>query len=247
LTCRELEALLHPYLDGELDAAARAEVDAHLQGCAGCQRQLQDFRRLHQMFQDPALRYTASDTLKQRLKAGLEQAAARQARRPALWAGAAAAAVFVGVITFTLMPRGGDDDDAMADAAIAEHAQSLTGSHLTDLTSADPKALQSWFGGKLAYSPPVHDLTAQGYALVGARLDHVKDQPAAALVYLHHSDYVTVFVCAAEKPGDTDLDADADSGFNIVYWTKGKLSFWVVGKLDPAELKRFGESLRASS
>jgi anti-sigma factor RsiW len=93
----------------------------------------------------------------------------------------------------------------------------------------------------------VHDLSAQGYTLEGARLDHVKDTQAAALVYRHGDDVVTVFVCPAEKAGDTDLDADADSGFNIVYFTRGKLSFWVVGKLDPAELKRFGESLRASS
>lgn len=247
MTCRELEALLHPYLDGELDADARAGVESHLQGCLGCQRQLQDFRRLHQMFQDPALRYAASDTLKQRLKAGLGQAAARKARRPALWAGAAAAAVFVGVITFTLMPRGGDEDDAMADAAIAEHAQALSSRHLTDLASSDPAAVQSWFSGKLAYTPPVHDFSAQGYTLEGARLDHVEDLQAATLVYRHGDELVTVFVCPAGKAGDTDLDADADSGFNIVYWTKGTLSFWVVSKLDPAELKRFGESLRANS
>ena len=250
MNCKELEALLDPYLDGELDAAQRSSVDQHLEGCADCRHRLDDLRALHKALQSPALRFQASDTLKQRLRGELAKAAAREAR-PRWPRYAAAAAVFAVALTlgwvFLPLGHGGEDEnDAMADAAIAEHAQALSDKHLTDLASADPAAVQSWFSGKLAYSPPVHDFAGEGYTLVGARLDHVKDEPAAALVYMHQADYVTVFVCPALKAGDTDLDADNDSGYNIVYWTKGSLSFWVVSKLDPAELKRFSESLRTS-
>lgn len=250
MNCKDLEALLDPYLDGELDAAQRGGVEQHLEGCAACRRRLEDLRALHEALQSADLRFQASDTLKQRLRGELAKAAAREAR-PRWPRYAAAAAVFAVALAigwaFLPFGHGGEDEnDAMADAAIAEHAQALTGRHLTDLASADPTAVQSWFSGKLAYRPPVPDLVAQGYTLVGARLDHVEDEPAAALVYLHNANYVTVFVCPALKAGDTDLDADNDSGYNIVYWTQGTLSFWVVGKLDPAELKRFSESLRAS-
>jgi anti-sigma factor RsiW len=38
LTCTEVLERLSDYLDGDLAAEARAEVDAHLQGCAACTR-----------------------------------------------------------------------------------------------------------------------------------------------------------------------------------------------------------------
>ena len=37
-TCREIEKLLDPYTDGELDQPLRLRVEAHLQGCALCSR-----------------------------------------------------------------------------------------------------------------------------------------------------------------------------------------------------------------
>lgn len=36
LACRELVELVTEYLDGALDPAARARVDAHLAACDGC-------------------------------------------------------------------------------------------------------------------------------------------------------------------------------------------------------------------
>jgi len=163
------------------------------------------------------------------------------------WAAAAAVAVLVVGLGWNILPHGGtgaeSDDDAMVDAAVDQQQDAVKGGHLTDLASSDPRAVQAWFSGKLAYTPPVPDLSAQGYALVGARLDKVKDQPAAALTYRHGDDLVTVFVCAAQH-GDKDLDSDSDDGYQIVYWTKGALSFWVVSKLDAAQLKQIGTTVQ---
>ncbi|MBK9519457.1 MAG: zf-HC2 domain-containing protein [Anaeromyxobacter sp.] len=38
LSCSEVLALLSDYLDGDLPAAARGQVEAHLRGCEGCTR-----------------------------------------------------------------------------------------------------------------------------------------------------------------------------------------------------------------
>lgn len=43
--CRETEALLSPYLDGELDADARRRVEAHVAGCDACRATLEEWRR----------------------------------------------------------------------------------------------------------------------------------------------------------------------------------------------------------
>ncbi|HEV2110106.1 MAG TPA: anti-sigma factor [Gammaproteobacteria bacterium] len=249
MTCQELEALLHPYLDGELTPDQRRDVETHLPGCADCRARLKDWRALHTALQAPELRFKASDTLRQRLHGELDKADARRSReRWPLWAAAAAVAVVsVGLLSWTLLPAaGGDEDDAMVDAAVAQQQQAVSAKHLTDLASSDPAAIQAFFKGKLAYVPPVHDFAAEGYALVGARLDKVKDEPAAALTYRHGADYVTVFVCPAEKHRDTGLDTDTQDDYHVVYWTRGGLSFWTVSELGADDLKRFGDLVRAA-
>lgn len=250
MTCQELEALLHPYLDGELTPAQRKDVDAHLPGCADCRARLKDWQAMHTALQAPELRFKASDTLRARLGNELKKADARRGReRWPLWTAAAAVLVVsVGLLTWTLMPVtvSEDADDAMVDAAVAEQQQAVSAQHLTDLVSSDPAAVQAFFKGKLDYVPPVHDYAAQGYALVGARLDKVKDVPAAALTYRHGADYVTVFVCPAEQHKDTDLDTDTQDDYHVVYWTRGGLSFWTVSTLGADEVKRFGELLRST-
>ena len=249
MNCKELEALLDPYLDGELDAAQRSLVDQHLPGCPDCRRRLEELKVLHQSLQNPELRYRASDTLKARLSKELAAADARASRlrwrRSGVAAAAAAVIALAAGLAWVFIPHG-DVDDAMVDAAVDQQQDAVKNGHLTELASADPKAVQAWFGGKLAYLPPVPDLMAQGYTLTGARLDTVKDEPAAALTYQHGDDLVEVFVCPAQH-GETDLETDNDDGYNVVYWTRGKLSFWVVSKLDPADLKRIGAALRQAS
>ncbi len=250
MTCQELEALLHPYLDGELTPDQRKDVDAHLEGCADCRARLKDWQAMHAALQAPELRFKASDTLRARLGKELKKADSHggRARWPLWTAAAAVLVVSVGLITWSLMPVAvtEDADDVMVDAAVAEQQQAVTAKHLTDLASSDPAAIQSFFKGKLPYLPPVHDFAAQGYALVGARLDKVKDEPAAALTYRHGADYVTVFVCPADKHKDTDLDTDTQDDYHVVYWTKGSLSFWTVSEMGAEDLKRFGELLHAA-
>ncbi|HEY3858272.1 MAG TPA: anti-sigma factor [Gammaproteobacteria bacterium] len=251
MTCQECEELLHPYLDGEMDAPQRAAVDAHLKDCKDCRQALEHLQMLRRALQLPELRYPASETLRHRLQEQLREADAHERRRHwPRWATAAAAAAIVVSLVLNFMPHhrtapvASDDEDAMVDSAVDQQQDAVKKGHLMDLTTSDPRAVQSWFSGKLAYQPPVPDLSAEGYALVGARLDKVKDEPAAALVYQHGSDVVTVFVCAADKPGDKAIDTDSDDGYQVVYWTQGSLSFWMVSKLDAAQLKRIGESLQ---
>jgi anti-sigma factor RsiW len=250
--CRECEELLHPYLDGEMDAAQCAAVDEHLKSCDDCRQALEHLQMLHRALQMPELRYTASDTLRHRLQTKLREADAREHRPAFPRLGIAAAAAMIAVaLVWNFMPHGpsvpaADDDDAMVDSAVDQQQDAAKSGHLTDYASSDPSVLQRWFGNKLAYVPPVPDLKAQGYTLLGARLDSVGGQPAAALVYLRGSDMVTIFVCRAGKSGDKALDTDSDDGYQVAYWTKGALSFWVVSKLDLPQVKQIGSALRAS-
>lgn len=247
MTCQELEHQLHPYLDGELGAAERADVERHLEGCPDCQAKLKDWRALRGALQAPELRFRASDTLRQRLHNELGKPQARPVRRHwQRWVAAAAVVIVAAGIGFKFLPQG-DEDDAMVDAAVDQQVLAAASTHLTELSSTNPSLIQGWLSHQLPFVPPVTDLAAQGYALVGVRVDKVKDKPAAALTYRHGDGFVTVFICQATGEPDKDLDADTDDDYHVVYWTKAHYSFWTVSTLGADVLKRFGTLLRAAT
>jgi hypothetical protein len=97
MNCREVP--LDEYLDGELDASARLEVEAHLASCEVCGKELGRSRRLENLLrrvpggEAPDLdRYWA--------------ALRRQARHPrgGRWGAGAAAALLLGGILYALLP-----------------------------------------------------------------------------------------------------------------------------------------------
>ena len=98
--CRQLEAMLPPYVDGEAPSAVHAAVEAHLAGCAGCREAVAMQREVR------ALLVSRRARLAEPAPAGLDAevrrvVAARDARTTPAWsrlsAFAAAAAVVLAV------------------------------------------------------------------------------------------------------------------------------------------------------
>ena len=100
MNCQDLVELLSEYLDNELGAAKRAEVDAHLAACQACQRELQELRATISLVASLP-KATAPSALVQSIDEGVraETPAASPTRRvwylfPAL---AAAAAILIAI------------------------------------------------------------------------------------------------------------------------------------------------------
>jgi anti-sigma factor RsiW len=128
-------------------------------------------------------------------------------------------------------------DDRLADEAIAGHVRALMVDHAADVASSDSHAVKPWFAGKLDFSPPVVDLTSQGFTLVGGRLDYLDRRPVAALVYRHRQHLINLFVWPSTAEQVTQKREK--QGFRLLRWTKRGMNYWAVSDLNAGELAQF--------
>jgi anti-sigma factor RsiW len=237
-------------VDDELDLRGALEVEEHLERCAGCIAKQQGLRELQEAARADLTRYALPPQLEARLRAAV-RAEARTAsvppsaalppnlRRALRWAAPAAAAIALIAVS---VPRfwPSPSEDAVADAVVAAHVRSLLANHLTDVASSDQHTVKPWFQGKLDYSVSVADWAAEGFPLVGGRLDYVENTPAASLVYKRSQHVVNLFVWPGRR-GDEPLRRFSRRGYNAFSWAKDGMRYWAVSDLNAAELQKFVE------
>ena len=253
MTCEEARTLVHAYIDGELDLARSLEVEAHLSGCAACAREQASLRDLRTAISDSALYHEAPALLERRIRAAVRDARrAERGRSFALarygWAGAAAAAVvLVAIAVRGLLLFGSAAGDLTVREVVDDHLRSLTANHLTDVLSSNQHTVKPWFDGRLNFTPAVEDLGAEGFPLVGGRLDYLDNHPVAAVVYRRREHIINLFIWPAEHAADTLPLSQVREGYNIVHWTKSGMAYWAVSSVSAAELGKLAHLVREES
>jgi anti-sigma factor RsiW len=251
MTCDEAEILLHALLDGELDAGHAREVEDHIAGCSHCAALLQDYRAMSNAVAGAGLRYTAPPELRRRIEAALPQASLPQAstssRRAVLrgfaMGSAVSALAATGLVAIVLR---NDDEARIESEVVSAHLRSLQAGHLTDVISTDQHTVKPWFNGRLDVAPPVVDLTAQGFTLIGGRLDYVDARPIGAIVYRRRQHVINLFVAQTASTERKAAKIETIQGFNIRRWSEHGLNYWAVSDLAPDELADFGDKFEAA-
>ena len=248
MTCDEAEILLHALMDGELDAGHAREVEEHIAGCAACAAQLAAYREMSQAIAAADMKYTAPLALRRRIEASLPQPKAEAPSRRVVLRGftlgsAVSAIAATGLVAIVLR----DDDRQRIDSEIVSaHLRSLQAGHLTDVVSTDQHTVKPWFNGKLDVSPPVIDLTAQGFTLIGGRLDYVDARAIGAVVYKRRAHVINLFVAQTPNIERRAAHSEIIQGFSIRRWSERGLNFWAVSDIGNDELAEFGEKFEAA-
>jgi anti-sigma factor RsiW len=269
MNCSEAEVLIHALIDGELDAGHAREVEAHVATCADCAKKLAAFRELRQAMTAADLKDKAPAALRARIEAALPlpQASARAADAVVVPAPAARSLnrrFFVGgfalgsalsgaiAATFVLGVFNDERQQRIAGEVVSAHLRSLQPGHLTDVETSDRHTVKPWFNGKLDVAPPVIDLTALGFTLIGGRLDDINGETVGAIVYRRRNHVINLFVAPAQGASQGAQGARRQEptsrtrhGFNVLHWQEGGLDFWAVSDIAAGELDEFGQKFRA--
>jgi anti-sigma factor RsiW len=193
----------------------------------------------------PQLRLSAPASLRARIEAMVPAARASAtvvpypvASRRTLLKGFALGSVLSGALAASLMIAviRSDQDQRIMGEVVTAHLRSLQVEHLTDVQTSDQHTVKPWFNGRLDVAPPVVDLTAQGFTLLGGRLDYIDGRAVAAIVYRRRNHVLNLFVA----PG-------AGSEREVKTETVQGLNFWVVSDINAEELQEFVDKFQAAA
>lgn len=253
--------LLNALVDGELDAAATMALERRLAAepqLAAEHDRLKALQAAVQGLERPAV----SDDFRARI-AGLASpklrpiAAAAPAPRQGWpgreWRNIAASIILTAMIasggTYALV--GGQPlPGATLEASIADgHMRSLLAASPVDVVSSDQHTVKPWLDAKLGVSPPAVDLAAQGFTLVGGRVDVIDGRVAPSLVYRHNEHLISLVSLPSQAGGPAAADAVAldAGGYHMVRWQGAGFSYWAVSDVEPAKLAEFVKLYRSQT
>src|SRR5258706_7403016 len=190
------ELRMNAYCDGELDPASAIEFERRLADDESLKARYDRFLSLRRAVRSLP-RFEMPAGLQARINSALDAERPREAGRPAragrltrrswLFQALAAAAVFGAVISSSVMLtiERYDQREDVARQVVARHIPGQLDNQPFDIASFDRHTVKPWFTSRLPESPQVPDLAAQGFVLVGGRVDVVGRDPISTIVYKH--------------------------------------------------------------
>src|SRR4029077_17959530 len=196
-------------------------------------------RELSSALTSDATAYRAPAHLRKNVRAALRREAKSRGQTLSPWlmfaTGAAFAAVILGFALFqtTRATRA----NAIVDQVVANHVRSLLAALLVDVVSSNQHTVKPWFDGKIDFAPEVRDLSANGFPLVGGRLDYLDGKTVAALVYQRSKHPINLFITPESTSRSTSPTVITRRGYNVFSWTNSGMKFLMISDLNQTELR----------
>jgi anti-sigma factor RsiW len=235
--------LLHAWLDDELSLPETIAANAQLAGDPALAAEAKTVLRLKQTLRDKL----PPDTVPPRLQARIEKSIGlrRRASRPIWMAIAASLVVAVlgsAIATSTFMRLA--DGEMLDNEFIDSHLRALKATRPVDVVSTDQHTVKPWFNGKAIPSPEVVDTSAQGFPLVGGRIDVIRDTPVPVVVYTRRLHVIDVWALPPALVAGIGSGARTVLGYNILPFTAHGAHYVAASDLAADELSAFTKLLQ---
>jgi anti-sigma factor RsiW len=253
--CQDLDPLFAPYADGDVAAADRASVEAHLERCPPCRERVAEQRAVRAVLvaRRPTLRACASEHLRARCAAYGGSAARRPfpfgfsstARR---WVPLSVAATLVLAVAGVFLFGLNDRVQALAAQLTLDHVTCFQFAperlgHADSVTaSRNWMAKQGW-----PIQIPASSEEAQ-LELLGIRLCSMSSGRVAHVMYRWRGEPLSVFVVPRTIRRMRDQEELVEKfGHEAVMWTEGDRTYVVLSRADPADLAPVVRYVRANA
>ncbi|CAN7279289.1 anti-sigma factor family protein [Caballeronia sp. 15711] len=217
---------------------------------------------LAEKLRDGSLYERAPESLRAQVQARLKAETAKKSPSPWNWSWHMSGLPFVGggvagiglcslvflTLLWTQQPtRGGD----LQQEIVSSHVRALISERPIDVVSTDQHTVKPWFNGRIDYAPPVVDPQAQGFPLVGGRLDYVDHRPVAVMIYRYLKHPIDLYVFPEDHgksgPSSTPLTTQSNDGYSLVEWRQDGMVYWAISDASSVYVKRFAEAIRAGT
>jgi anti-sigma factor RsiW len=249
--------LLHAAVDGELDAIGTMEVEAKLAADRELASEYDRLVALRDAIRARIPREVASDALRARV---ISMARADGTPRPGAsrrltqiispYRSLAASLMVGGVLgagaygVFVPAPAGDDVQQAI----VAGFVRGRLSDQPVDIVTSDRHTVKPWFAGKISGPTTVVDLAADGFPLVGGRIDVVGKTPVPTLVYRRREHQIALSeLPAPPRNVASEPTHQSRDGFSLMRWADNSHSYEVVSDLPPAELSTFCAAFRRAA
>src|ERR1700683_898365 len=251
---------MNAYCDGELDPISAVEFERRLADDKALKARYDRLLALRRAVRSLP-QYDAPSSLGARIQSALDASHAgyadrprdvirpvqmgRMRRRSTSFQALAAAAVFGAVISSSVLltiERYASREEG-GRQVVAGHIRSLLPSQPFDVASSDRHTVKPWFTSHLPESPQVPDLAAQGFVLVGGRVDVGGHDPVATIVYKHAKHTVSLTTL---RPGQSVSDQTI-AGYNVRSWSDAEFTYIAVSDIPPEDLATFERAFSAES
>lgn len=240
------DLLLNAALDGELDAAGMMGIERRLAGDPALAARYARLEALRSALHKHAPRETAPDALRARMAALASPSASAPGRQRAQWYQALAAALAFGLVIGAgadrlLASRGADDESG---AIVASYMRSRLSGQPVDVATNDRHNVKPWLAGKIGGGTTVVDLSKDGFALLGGRVDVVDATPVATLVYQIREHFIDVTQWPNPKGA---AGKERRDGFTVLHWSDPAHAYAAVSDLPAAELEAFAAAFQQAA
>jgi anti-sigma factor RsiW len=251
MNCELAETTIHGYFDGELDAVRSAEFEQHLERCSQCQAALEGIDSLRMQLQQSDLYEHASPELREKIRKQIAQETSNTPFTPRLswktwflvpaFGTLATAAALITIMLFVIPSH---REATLTAELIDAHVRSLQPGHLFDVQSTDQHTVKPWFDGKLDFIPPVADYSAQGFPLVGGRLDVVDGHNVAALVYARRKHFINIFIWPERNKESIPERSGSRQGYNWLAGQSGDMQIYLISDVAASDLRELKGLIR---